>query len=44
MILESFDYNNNSDKFELKSYESEIKNNLSSTASNKLILRLSNIQ
>ena len=44
VILESFDYNNNSDKFELKSYESEIKNNLSSTASNKLILRLSNIQ
>tara|TARA_B110000037_G_scaffold134405_1_gene152386 strand:- start:640 stop:1104 length:465 start_codon:yes stop_codon:yes gene_type:complete len=44
VILESFDYNNNSDKFELKSYEREIKNNLSSTASNKLILRLSNIQ
>ena len=44
VILESFDYNNNSDKFELKSYESEIKNNLSSTASNKLILRLSNIR
>ena len=44
VILESFDYNNNSDKFELKSYEREIKNNLSSTASNKLILRLSNIK
>ena len=44
VIIESFDYSNKSDKFELKSYESEIKNNLSSTASNKLILRLSNIQ
>ena len=43
-IIESFDYNNNSDKFELKNYEKEIKNNLSNTASNKLILRLSNIQ
>jgi len=44
LIIESFYYNNNSDKFELKNYEKEIKNNLSNTAANKLILRLSNIQ
>ena len=44
VIIESFVYNNNSDKFALKSYEREIKNNLSNTTSNKLILRLSNIQ
>ena len=44
VIIESFDYKNNSDKFELKNYEREIRNNLSNTASNKLILRLSNIQ
>ena len=44
VILESFDYNNNSDKFELKSYEREIKNNLSNTISNKLKLKLSNIK
>ena len=44
LIIESFVYNNNSDKFALKSYEREIKNNLSNTTSNKLILRLSNIQ
>jgi outer membrane lipopolysaccharide assembly protein LptE/RlpB len=43
IITESFDYSNNSDKFELKSYEREIKNSLSNTTSNKLILRLSNI-
>jgi hypothetical protein len=43
-IIESFNYNNNSDKFELKNYEKEIKNNLSNTASNKLILKLSSIQ
>jgi len=43
-IVESFDYNNNSDKFKLKNYEKEIKSNLSNTVSNKLILRLSNIK
>jgi len=43
-IIESFNYNNNSDKFELKNYEKEIKSNLSNTISNKLILRLSNIR
>ena len=44
VILESFDYNNNSDKFELKMYETEIKNNLSNTVSNELKLKLSNIK
>ena len=43
-IIESFNYNNNSDKFELKNYEKEIKSNLSNTISNKIILRLSNIR
>ena len=44
MILESFNYNNISDKFDLKKYENEIKNNLTETASDKLIFKLSNIQ
>ena len=44
IILESFNYNNISNKFNLKKYEEEIKNNLAETASDKLILKLSNIQ
>ncbi|MDC0926881.1 hypothetical protein OAQ38_01380 [Candidatus Pelagibacter ubique] len=44
IILESFNYNNISNKFNLKKYEEEIKNNLAETASNKLIFKLSNIQ
>ena len=44
LIVESFDYNNNSDKFELKSYEREIKNNLANTISEKLIFKLAKIQ
>ena len=44
IILESFNYNNISDKFDLKKYENEIKNNLTETASDKLIFKLSNIQ
>ena len=44
MITESFNYNNNSDKFNLKKYEREIKNNLAETISDKLIFKLSNIQ
>jgi outer membrane lipopolysaccharide assembly protein LptE/RlpB len=44
VIIESFDYEDDSDKFELKRYEREIKNNLSNTVSNKLKLRLSNIK
>ena len=43
-ILESFNYNNISNKFNLKKYEQEIKNNLAETASDKLIFKLSNIQ
>jgi outer membrane lipopolysaccharide assembly protein LptE/RlpB len=43
-ILESFSYNDNSDKFKLKSYENEIKNNLTKTIVEKLIFKLSNIQ
>ena len=44
VILESFNYNNVSNKFDLKKYEEEIKNNLAETASDKLIFKLSNIQ
>ena len=44
IILESFNYNSISNKFNLKKYEEEIKNNLAETASDKLILKLSNIQ
>ena len=44
MIIESFNYNNISNKFNLKKYEEEIKNNLAETASDKLIFKLSNIQ
>ena len=43
-MSESFNYNNNSDKFNLKKYEREIKNNLAETISDKLIFKLSNIQ
>ena len=44
IILESFSYNNISNKFNLKKYEEEIKNNLAETASDKLIFKLSNIK
>ena len=44
IILESFNYNGVSSKFNLKQYEAEIKNNLAETASDKLIFKLSNIQ
>ena len=44
MIIESFNYNNISNKFNLKKYEEEIKINLAETASDKLIFKLSNIQ
>ena len=43
-MSESFNYNNNSDKFSLRKYEREIKNNLAETISDKLIFKLSNIQ
>ena len=44
VIAESFNYNNNSNKFELKSYEKEIKNNLANTIAEKLIFKLSKMQ
>ena len=44
IILESFNYNNTSNKFELRQHEKDIKNNLAETASDKLIFKLSNIQ
>ena len=44
VILESFNYNNISNKFNLKQYEKNIKNNLAEAASDKLIFKLSNIQ
>jgi outer membrane lipopolysaccharide assembly protein LptE/RlpB len=44
MMSESFNYNNNPNKFSLKRYEREIKNNLAETISEKLIFKLSNIQ
>ena len=44
IIKESFDYNNNSNKFNLKTYEKNIKDNLTETITEKLIFRLSNIK
>ena len=44
VILESFNYNNISNKFNLRQYEEEIKNNLAEIATDKLIFKLSNIQ
>jgi outer membrane lipopolysaccharide assembly protein LptE/RlpB len=44
IIMENFDYNNNPNKFDLRKYEKEIKNNLTETAVNKLIFKLSNIR
>jgi hypothetical protein len=43
-IVEKFNYNNIDNKFDLKTYEREIKNNLAEIASDKLIFKLSNIQ
>ena len=43
IILESFNYDNISNKFNLREYEEEIKNNLAETATDKLIFKLSNI-
>ena len=43
-LVESFNYNNNVNKFDLKRYEREIKNNLSEAITDKLIFKLSNIQ
>ena len=43
-VEETFNYNNDNNKFNLTRYEREIKNNLAETATKKLIFRLSNIQ
>ena len=43
-IEESFNYDNNSNKFELKSYEKEIKINLADIITEKLISKLANIK
>ena len=43
-IIESFNYNNISNKFNLKKYEEKIKINLSETASDKLIFKLSDMK
>ena len=42
IIKEDFVYNNNYNTTELKTYENEIKNNLTETAVNKLLFRLVN--
>ena len=43
-LIESFNYNNINNKFDLKKYEREIENNLAETITDKLIFKLSNIQ
>jgi len=42
-IVESFNYNNTTNKFDLKRYEREIINNLAEIVSQKLIYKLSSI-
>ena len=44
IIKEKFKYDNTSNKFNLKKYEEDIKNNLAETVTDELILKLSNIQ
>ena len=44
IITESFNYDNNSNKFELKNYEKEIKRNLANIITEKLIFKLANIK
>ena len=39
-----FKYNNNSNKYDLKRYEKELKTNLAETIADELIFKLSNIQ
>tara|TARA_B100000767_G_scaffold194555_1_gene181575 strand:- start:31 stop:495 length:465 start_codon:yes stop_codon:yes gene_type:complete len=43
-IVEDFNYNNDDNKFNLKTYERQIRNNLADNATGKLIQKLSNIQ
>ena len=44
IIDESFNYNIINNRFSLKRYEREIKNNLAQTVTDKIIFKLSNIQ
>jgi hypothetical protein len=44
IITETCSYDNNSNKFELKSHEKEIKKNLADTIAEKLIFKLANIK
>tara|TARA_B100000780_G_scaffold122244_1_gene85725 strand:+ start:193 stop:663 length:471 start_codon:yes stop_codon:yes gene_type:complete len=41
VVTENFIYNNNSNTFELKTYETQIKNNLTETAVDKILVKLS---
>ena len=43
-IVESFNYNNNNNKLDLKKYEREVKNNLAELITNELIFKLTQIQ
>ena len=43
-VEEDFKYSNSASKFSLRRYEKEIKNNLAEASTERLILRLSNIQ
>ena len=42
VIIEDFIYDNDSDKFELKTYENQIKRNLAEAATDKIIFKLVN--
>ena len=42
MIKENFIYDNNSNTFELRTYEDQIKNNLTETATDKILFKLAN--
>ena len=42
VIIEDFIYDNDSDKFELRTYENQIKNNLAEAAVNKILFKLVN--
>ena len=44
IFIENFKYNNNSNKFDLKRYEREVKNNLTEVATDKLIFKLANMK
>jgi len=43
VIIENFTYNNNSNTFELRAYENQIKNNLADAAVGKITFKLANI-